>query len=99
MNDWARTALRFQGGAPGLAPPLLAKTVGKMGLKGTPGLNVVRELPSWADDDAPSNGRAPPQSLHQRMGDGRAPRGGGGGRGGRRGGGRGGGGGGGAPRF
>ncbi|PWN90618.1 DEAD-domain-containing protein [Acaromyces ingoldii] len=52
MNDWARQALLFQEGASGPAPPLLAKTVGKMGLKGTPGLNVVKQLPSWADDGA-----------------------------------------------
>lgn len=58
MNDWARQALLFQEGASGPAPPLLAKTVGKMGLKGTPGLNVVKQLPSWADDgagDTPNN--------------------------------------------
>ncbi|KAJ3153672.1 hypothetical protein HDU86_005171 [Geranomyces michiganensis] len=30
-------------------PPMLAKTVGKMGLRGTPGLNVVQVLPSNYD--------------------------------------------------
>ncbi|CAO1625489.1 unnamed protein product [Jaminaea pallidilutea] len=41
-NEYARSSLRYAGPAP---PPLLAKTVGKMGLKGVPGLNIVRELP------------------------------------------------------
>lgn len=41
MNAYARDALRYKDGQ----PPLLAKTVGKMGLKGVQGLNIVRELP------------------------------------------------------
>ncbi|WVR08321.1 hypothetical protein IAU60_005374 [Kwoniella sp. DSM 27419] len=45
MNEYAARALLYAGGKGNLPPPLLAKTVGKMGLKGTPGLNIVRELP------------------------------------------------------
>lgn len=46
MNEYASEALLYAGGGPGAqSPPLLAKTVGKMGLKGTKGLNIVKELP------------------------------------------------------
>ena len=43
-----RTANKFAIGALGLkeVPPLQAKTVGMMGLKGVTGLNVVRGCPS-----------------------------------------------------
>ena len=39
-NDYAREVLRFGPQPPGL----LAKTVGKMGLKGVPGLRIVKQL-------------------------------------------------------
>lgn len=39
MNEFARQSLLYRGAA---APPLLERTVRKMGLWGTPGLNVVR---------------------------------------------------------
>lgn len=42
MNEYARDSLGYGGNT---SPPLLAKTVGKMGLKGVAGLNVVKELP------------------------------------------------------
>jgi len=48
MNEYASEALLYAGGGGASSPPLLAKTVGKMGLKGTPGLNIVRELPGGA---------------------------------------------------
>lgn len=42
-NEFARDVLRTEPQGEGWAPPgLLAKTVGKMGLKGVPGLNVLR---------------------------------------------------------
>ncbi len=40
---YARTVLMMDG-----PPPVLRKTVGMMGLKGVPGLNIVSHLP---DDD------------------------------------------------
>ncbi|GAC95286.1 hypothetical protein PHSY_002861 [Pseudozyma hubeiensis SY62] len=46
-NEYARDILRWnesQGGA-WVGPPLLQKTVSMMGLKGKPGLNIVKELP------------------------------------------------------
>ncbi|KAK4689976.1 hypothetical protein P7C73_g113, partial [Tremellales sp. Uapishka_1] len=47
-NDYAKTALHYQGaGSQDWKPPgLFAKTVGKMGLKGVPGLNIVKETPT-----------------------------------------------------
>ncbi|KAK0560521.1 hypothetical protein OC861_006246 [Tilletia horrida] len=59
MNEYADQALLYNGGAAGgPAPPLLAKTVGKMGLKGTPGLNVVHQLPDKAGGGGGGRGNA-----------------------------------------
>ncbi|GAA6020962.1 hypothetical protein JCM10207_003205 [Rhodosporidiobolus poonsookiae] len=63
-------------------PPIMAQTVGKMGLKGTPGLNIVSVLPGKEPRGGSGGGRG-----------GRGGGGGGGGRGGRGGAGGGGGGG------
>ncbi|PWN28566.1 DEAD-domain-containing protein [Jaminaea rosea] len=52
MNDYAFNGLGWKG--PG-TPPLLAQTVGKMSLKGVPGINVVRQLPG-KEGGAPSRG-------------------------------------------
>lgn len=43
-NDYARDSLRYRSGEPWQAPGLLAKTVGKMGLKGVPGLHIVKDV-------------------------------------------------------
>ncbi|ORY35775.1 P-loop containing nucleoside triphosphate hydrolase protein [Naematelia encephala] len=104
-NEYARSSLRYDDGS-GMGsewkpPGLLAKTVGKMGLKGVPGLNVVRELPGAAAGGGRGGGgigghtnssfRGP--GTGGGGGDGRSGgmNGGRGGRGGRGGGGRGGG--------
>ncbi|KAI9631920.1 P-loop containing nucleoside triphosphate hydrolase protein [Dioszegia hungarica] len=87
-NEFARVSLRYEGsgsGAEWKPPGLLAKTVGKMGLKGAPGLNVVREV-QGAGGGGGGGGRG--------QGGGRGGGGGGGGGRGGGGGGRGGGGGG-----
>lgn len=42
-NDYAHQTLKWPHALP---PPLLKKTVGLMGLKGIPGLNVVSQLPA-----------------------------------------------------
>lgn len=42
MNAYARHVLCWPHKTP---PPILNKTVGKMGLKGVPGLYTVKELP------------------------------------------------------
>jgi ATP-dependent RNA helicase MSS116, mitochondrial len=45
-NYYAQHVLLYQGGGDNVeTPPLLAKTVGMMGLKGAPGLNIVKALP------------------------------------------------------
>ncbi|KAL9933416.1 hypothetical protein V8E36_007592 [Tilletia maclaganii] len=56
LNYYAKRALLYNGGGPGLPPPLLTKTVGKMGLKGTPGLNVVKQLPHKEGDGGSGSG-------------------------------------------
>ncbi|KWU46315.1 DEAD-domain-containing protein [Rhodotorula sp. JG-1b] len=66
--------------------PVLAQTVGKMGLKGTPGLNIVRELPG-KEGGGGGGGRGGHGGGGGGRGGGRGGRGGGGGG---RGGGRGG---------
>ena len=43
-NEYAFQALRYKADD-GMPPPILAKTVGKMGIRGTKGLNVVNCLP------------------------------------------------------
>lgn len=52
INTWAREGLRYVDENGGTVPPLEAKTVGKMGLKGTPGLNIVKSIPSRSDSPA-----------------------------------------------
>lgn len=49
MNEYAAAlgGLAFDG-ASGEIPGMLASTIGKMGLKGTPGLNIVHALPPKA---------------------------------------------------
>ncbi|WRT65276.1 uncharacterized protein IL334_002219 [Kwoniella shivajii] len=82
-NDYAKVALRFGPEPPGL----LAKTVGKMGLKGVPGLNIVREVQSNGN---PHPGKRPRDANGTDVrGDGGSRGGRGGGRGSGRGGGRG----------
>lgn len=45
-NYYAQHVLLYQGGGDHVeTPPLLAKTVGMMGLKGAPGLRIVKQLP------------------------------------------------------
>ncbi len=46
-NEYARDILQWGAGesGPWVGPPLLQKTVSMMGLKGKPGLNIVKELP------------------------------------------------------
>ncbi|KAN0064450.1 hypothetical protein ACQY0O_002073 [Thecaphora frezii] len=48
-----------------VAPPLLAKTVGMMGLKGQKGLNIVKELPHRAGDGGGRGGQLPQQQAKQ----------------------------------
>lgn len=59
MNVYASDALLYNGGSGTTPPPLLAKTVGKMGLKGVSGLNIVRELPGAAGGSGGRGGGAP----------------------------------------
>lgn len=82
VNEYAAHALLYRGGQSTEPPPLQAKTVGKMGLKGVQGLNVVR------GESQPQQGRGG-SGGHQvnggsRGGAGRGGRGGGRGRGGAR---------------
>ena len=63
MNAYASDALRYKDGQ----PPLLAKTVGKMGLKGVPGLNIVKELPAKGAAP-PRGGGAPRQQQYPAQG-------------------------------
>ncbi|GAA6013530.1 hypothetical protein JCM11491_006111 [Sporobolomyces phaffii] len=62
-------------------PGMLAKTVGKMGLKGTPGLRIVKELGNGEGGGNPRGGNAPRGGGASRGG-GRGGANGGGGRGG-----------------
>ncbi|GAA5982201.1 hypothetical protein JCM10908_004782 [Rhodotorula pacifica] len=89
FNEFATAPVEQGGLGCEEVPGILAQTVGKMGLKGTPGLNIVRELPGKEGRGGGGGGG----------GGGRGGGGGGRGRGGGGGGGRGrGGGGGGGPR-
>ncbi|CAD6967314.1 unnamed protein product [Tilletia controversa] len=88
MNDYAQHALLYDGGSGSASPPLLAKTVGKMGLRGTPGLNVVRELP---EKQGQGHGQGQGQGRGQSRGGGPSRPGQGHGQGGNMGGGGGGG--------
>lgn len=56
INDYAKNGLLYKGGTSDVAPPLLAKTVGKMGIRGTPGLNVVKELPGSGNGNGNAGG-------------------------------------------
>ncbi|KAK8866194.1 hypothetical protein IAR55_001345 [Kwoniella newhampshirensis] len=91
-GDYARISLQYGPEPPGL----LAKTVGKMGLKGVPGLKIVKEV----QGNGSGQGRGQPGKREResdvRSGEGPPRRGGGGGGGGA---GRGGGGGGGRGGF
>jgi ATP-dependent RNA helicase MSS116 len=55
-NAYVLDALRYGGAGGGLPPPIMAKTVGKMGIRGTAGLNVVMVLPD-ARGTGPGGGR------------------------------------------
>lgn len=64
-NDYAQYCLQTRSdGGEWRAPGLLAKTVGKMGLKGVPGLNVVRALPN--EGGAPGGGQGGRGGQQQR---------------------------------
>ena len=85
-NLYARHALLYQSKASAdynsvesgwQPPPLLAKTVGMMGLKGQPGLHIVKELPS-KEGSRPSGGDSNPK--RQRTDNGSSRGGGQGGR-------------------
>lgn len=82
VNEYAQHALMYRGGQSDQPPPLQAKTVGKMGLKGVQGLNVVR-----GESQPQQQGRGGSGGGHQVNGGGGGARGGGarGGRGGGRG--------------
>ncbi|KAE8264931.1 hypothetical protein A4X09_0g6818 [Tilletia walkeri] len=76
MNEHAQHGLLYDGGSGSSAPPLLAKTVGKMGLRGTPGLNVVRELPGQQGQEG--QGQRGPGRGGPRQGQGQSTNNGGG---------------------
>jgi len=53
-NTYARVVLKYESVSPDgkwLPPPLLKKTIGKMGLKGMPGLNAVAVMPDGAESE------------------------------------------------
>ncbi|KAE8229094.1 hypothetical protein CF326_g5945 [Tilletia indica] len=85
MNEYAQYGLLYDGGSGVSSPPLLAKTVGKMGLRGTPGLNIVRELPGQQHQGGqgrPNQARGGPSRNGQGQGQNGNANGGGGGSGG-----------------
>ncbi|TKA55254.1 hypothetical protein B0A53_02224 [Rhodotorula sp. CCFEE 5036] len=86
-NEFATAPVQAGGLGCDQVPGILAQTVGKMGLKGTPGLNIVRELPGKEGGGGGGRGGNGGGGGGGRGG-GRGGRGGGGGGG--RGGGRGG---------
>ncbi|PWY99819.1 DEAD-domain-containing protein [Testicularia cyperi] len=57
-NEYARNILQWpaESGDRWIPPPLLQKTVSMMGLKGKPGLNIVRELPGKSNGNGGGNG-------------------------------------------
>jgi ATP-dependent RNA helicase MSS116 len=60
-NDYARDSLRYRSGETWQAPGLLAKTVGKMGLKGVPGLHIVKDVQGGGQRAPRGAQGAPPQ--------------------------------------
>ncbi|CAO1630115.1 unnamed protein product [Parajaminaea phylloscopi] len=60
MNRYASECLLYPGGNP---PGLLAKTVGKMGLRGVPGINVVSEAPGGPSKKPRVRGLGPPRKA------------------------------------